>query len=117
MAGLGHSIDTSYTYAHPLEAEQHTPLTCSLDCFILSEIGESLVHCIELHHLVALVGCFGMLVSLFILGVFWHLDGLVIGGSLSGVGDYIQPRSNDCEGFCAFPDGAPKATLVHCLCH
>ena len=54
--GLGRTIGTSYTCAHPLEAEQHTPLTYSLDFIMLSEIGEPLVHCIELHHLVALVG-------------------------------------------------------------
>jgi hypothetical protein len=67
VAGLGHSLGTSYTYAHPLEAEQHTPLTCSLDFIILSEIGEPLVHCIELHHLVALGGSFGLVVSLLLL--------------------------------------------------
>jgi hypothetical protein len=41
----------------------------------------------------------------------------VVGGSLSGVGDCLQPRSVACEGSCAFPGGAPKATLVNCLCH
>ena len=56
VAGRGHSLGTSYTGAHPLEAEQHTALTCSLDVIILSEFGEPLVYCIELHHLVALVG-------------------------------------------------------------
>jgi hypothetical protein len=64
VAGLGHSLGTSYTCAHPLEAEQHTPLTCSLDFIILSEIGEPLVQCIELHHLVALGEIFGLVVSL-----------------------------------------------------
>ena len=67
MADLGHSLGTSYTCAHPLKAKQHTPLTCSLDFIILSEIGEPLVHYIELHHLVALVGGFGMVVSLLLL--------------------------------------------------
>jgi hypothetical protein len=33
----------------------------------LSEIGEPLVHCIELHHLVALGGSFGLVVSLLLL--------------------------------------------------
>jgi hypothetical protein len=56
VASLGHSLGTSYTCAHPLEAEQHISLICSLDFIILSEFGEPLVYCIELHHLVALVG-------------------------------------------------------------
>jgi hypothetical protein len=51
------------------------------------------------------------------LGVCRHLDGPVIGGSLSGVGDYLWPRSVACEGSCAFPSGVPKATLVYCSCH
>ena len=67
MVGLGHSLGTSYTCAHPLKAEQHTPLTCSLDFIIMSEIGEPLVHCIELHHLVALGGSFGLVVILLLL--------------------------------------------------
>jgi hypothetical protein len=67
MAGLGHSLGTSYTCAHPLKAEQHTPLTCSLDFIILSEIRENLVRCIELHHLVALSGSFVLIVSLLLL--------------------------------------------------
>ena len=67
MAGLGHSLGTSYTCAHPLKAEKHTSLTCLLDFIILSEIGEPLVHCIELHHLVASGGSFGLVVSLLLL--------------------------------------------------
>jgi hypothetical protein len=67
VAGLGHTLGTSYICAHPLEAKQHTPLTCSLDFIILSEIGEPLVHCIELHNLVALGGSFGLVVSLLLL--------------------------------------------------
>ena len=67
MAGLGHPLGTTYTCAHPLEADQHTPLTFSLDFIILSEVREPLVHCIELHHLVALVGLFGLVVSLLLL--------------------------------------------------
>ena len=51
------------------------------------------------------------------LGVCQHLDGLVIGGSLSRVGDCLRPRSIACEGSCAFPSGAPKETLVNCSCH
>ena len=51
------------------------------------------------------------------LGVCRHLDGPMIGGSLSGVGDCLWPRSVAYEGSCAFPDGVPKATLVNCSCH
>ena len=51
----------------PLRAEHATPLTCTLDFIILSEIGEPLVHCIELHHLVALVGLLGLVVILLLL--------------------------------------------------
>ena len=67
MADLGHSLGTLYTCDHPLEAKQHTSLTCSLDFIILSEIGEPVVHCIELHHLVALGGSFGLVVILLLL--------------------------------------------------
>jgi hypothetical protein len=41
----------------------------------------------------------------------------MIEGSLSEVDDCLRPRSVACEGSRAFLDGAPKATLVHCLCH
>ena len=51
------------------------------------------------------------------LGVYRHLDGPVIGGSLSRVGDCLQPGSVACEGSCDFPGGAPKATLVNYSCH
>jgi hypothetical protein len=51
------------------------------------------------------------------LGVCRHLDVPVIGGSLSGVGDCLRPRSIACEGSCVLPCGAPKATLVNCSCH
>jgi hypothetical protein len=67
VVGLGHSLGISYTCAHPLEAEQYTPLTCSLDFIILSETEDPLVHYIELHHLVALLGSFGLVVSLLLL--------------------------------------------------
>jgi hypothetical protein len=50
-------------------------------------------------------------------GVCWHPDSLVIGGSLSKVGDCLRARSVAFEGSCAFPGGASKATLVNCSCH
>ena len=40
MAGLGHSLGTSNSCIHPLRAEHTTPLTCTLDFIILSEIEE-----------------------------------------------------------------------------
>ena len=56
------------TLVHTLwELSKHNPLTCSLDFIILSEIGEPLVHCIELHHLVALGGSFGLVMILLLL--------------------------------------------------
>jgi hypothetical protein len=42
------------------------------------------------------------------LGVCQHLDGPVIGGSLSGVGDCFWLRLVDSEGCCAFPGREPK---------
>ena len=45
-----------HTLVHTLWKLSNTLLTYLLDFIILSEIGEPLVHCIELHHLVALVG-------------------------------------------------------------
>ena len=63
MATLG----IPYTCAHPLGSEQ-TQSTHLHTCFHhLSEIGEPLVHCIELHHLVALGGSFGLVVILLLL--------------------------------------------------
>jgi hypothetical protein len=47
------------------------------------------------------------------LGVYRHLDGSVVGGSLSGVGDCLWPWSIACAGSCAFPGRAPKVTLVN----
>jgi len=42
------------------ELSKYNPLTCTLDFIILSEIGEPLVHCLVVLHLVALVGHFGL---------------------------------------------------------
>jgi hypothetical protein len=42
------------------------------------------------------------------------------GGVVARVGDCSWPPPGDCEGFltsCAFPGGAPKATLVDYACH
>jgi len=50
------------------------------------------------------------------LGVCRRLDGSMIGGSLSRVGDCL-PRSVACEGSCVFLGGALKGTLVICSCH
>ena len=67
VAGLGYSLSTTYTCAHPLGAEK-TQSTHLHPCFHhLSEIGEPLVHCIELHHLVALGGRFGLVLILLLL--------------------------------------------------
>jgi hypothetical protein len=51
------------------------------------------------------------------LGVCRHLDGPVIGGSLSGVGDCLRPRSVACVGSWPSPCEEPKGTLLDCLCH
>jgi hypothetical protein len=67
VAGLGHSLGTSYTYAHPLGAEQTQSTHLHTWFHHLSKIGEPLVYCIELHHLVALGGSFGLVVSLLLL--------------------------------------------------
>ena len=49
------------------------------------------------------------------LGVYRHLDDPVIGGSSSG-GRWLSPALIIVimRGSCAFPDGAPKTTLVDC---
>ena len=67
VASLGHSLGSSHTWIHPLGAEHTTPLTCILDFIILSEIGEPLVHCFVVKHLVALVGRFGLVEILLLL--------------------------------------------------
>jgi hypothetical protein len=67
MASLGHPLGTSHTCVHPLGAEHTTPLTCTLDFIILSEIGEPLVHCLVFWHLVALVGQFELVEILLLL--------------------------------------------------
>ena len=56
-----------HTLVHTLwDLSKHNPLTCTL-FHHLSEIGEPLVHCIELHHLVALGGRFGLVLILLLL--------------------------------------------------
>ena len=39
------------------------------------------------------------------------------GGGLARVGDCSWPSPDNCEGFHAYPDEEPKATLVDCVCH
>jgi hypothetical protein len=67
VASLGHFLGTSHTCVHPLGAEHTTPLTCTLDFIILSEIEEPLVHFLVFKHLVALVGQFGLVENMLLL--------------------------------------------------
>ena len=82
MASLGQSLGTSHTYMHPLGAEHTTPLTCTLDFIILSEIEEpALLSVLASCGTSWVIWADGDLVTL---GVCRHLDGPVIGGSSSG---------------------------------
>jgi len=67
-------------------------------------------------HLVALRNRFGydFLVTL---GDCRHLMAWSSGGALARVGDCSWSSPSDCEEFCAFSGGAPKATLVDCTCY
>jgi hypothetical protein len=67
VAYLGHPLGTSNSYIYPLRAEHTTPLTCTLDLIILSEIGEPLAHCLMVYHLVELVGRFELVKILLLL--------------------------------------------------
>ena len=51
------------------------------------------------------------------LGEYRHLVGLEELEALARVSDCSWPPLGDCKGCCAFPGGAPKATLVDCVCH
>jgi hypothetical protein len=81
-----------------------------------SEFEWSQVHLLMSLHLVGTwvsIGC-GILVTL---GGCRHLDGLEAAEELWQVVLVLGHLPVICEGCCAFPGGAPKATLVNCSCH
>ena len=83
MASLGHSLDTSNSCIHPLRAEHTTPLTCTLDSIILSEIGvpSALLSVLASCGTSWAIWAGGVVVTI---SVCRHLDGLIIGKSSSG---------------------------------
>jgi hypothetical protein len=83
VAGHGHAHGISHTCIHLLGAEHTTPLTCTLDFIILSEIGASsaLLSSLASCGTSWTIWAGGDLVTL---GVCRYLDGPVFGVSSSG---------------------------------
>ena len=111
------SLLALHTLVHTLwELSKHNPLTCTLDSSFEWDCWASSA----LHWVASSCGTRWKLwasCELVTLGVYWHLDGLVIEESLSGVGDCLRPRSVACLGSWPSLDEEPKCTLLDCSCH
>jgi hypothetical protein len=118
ISGLVGSCSLSWPFVlsiHPSEHSQHSLTHFAWLDHHLVRFESIQVHCFEWLHLEALANCVSLWISLFTLGGYRHLDGLVQRGSssrgrcLSSAQIVMIMRDS-----WPFPSGEPKGTLVDC---